>query len=69
MVWSYKKGRKKRTAILKTRHTVARLIKWKSHIKKMMLFLAALAFTIDCIPKPVFILAFYCCFEGEGGRI
>lgn len=72
MVWSYKKRRKKRTAVLKTRHTVARLIKWKSDIKKMMLFLAALAFIIDCIPKPIFIQAFmtfYCCFGREGGRI
>lgn len=70
MVWSYKKRRKKRTAVLKTRHTVARLIKWKSDIKKMMLFLAALLFTIDCIPKPIFIQAFMrfcCCLGGEGG--
>lgn len=37
-----------------------------------MLFLAALAFTMDCIPKPIFIQAFmtfYCCFGGEEGRI
>lgn len=70
MVWSYKKRIEKRTAILKTRHAVARLIKWKSDIEKMMLFLAALTFTIGCIPKPIFIQAFmifYRCFGG-GGR-
>lgn len=72
MVWSYKKRRKKKTVVLKTKHTVARLIKWKSDIKKMMLFLAALLFTIDCIPKLIFIQAFmtfYCCLGGEGGSI
>lgn len=38
----------------------------------MMLFLAALTFTIDCIPKPIFIqafLTFYCCFGEERGSI
>lgn len=67
-----KKRRKKRTAILKTRNSFARLIKWRSDIKKMMLFLAALLFTIDYIPTLIFIQAFmtfYCCFGGEGGSI
>lgn len=57
---------------MKTRHAVAKLIKWKSDFEKMMLFLAALIFTIGCIPKPILIQAFmifYCCFGGEGGSI
>lgn len=37
-----------------------------------MLLLAALAFTMDCIPKPILIQALmtiYCCFGGEEGSI